>query len=345
MDRRRDVDRGYRRHRRVGRRLPQDGVVAALPRRQAATRARALTPGDGPRDAPAFTELLDRCTFPPAGTAFDGAFSGGTDSTALIALARRADLQVTAHHVDHGIRPESADEAERARRIADELGVPFVVHRITVAPGPNLEARARAARRSVLPPGTATGHTADDQAETVLLRLLRGSGSAGLGAIRPGRTHPILALRRADTDEVCRRLGITPVHDASNDRADVWRNRVRSEVLPMLTDIAGRDLVPILERTAALLRDDSEFLDGLAAAIDPTDAVALAEAPVVLARRSIRCWLVDGGYPPDAAAIERVLDVAHGTAVACELPGGRRVERSHQRLRVVDHAPDRPATT
>lgn len=214
--------------------------------------------------------------------------------------------------------------------------MPFVLHRVTVAPGPNLEARARAARRAVLPPGTGTGHTADDQAETVLLRLLRGSGSAGLGAIRPGPTHPILALRRADTDEVCRRLGIIPVHDASNDRDDVWRNRVRNEVLPLLADIAGRDLVPIFERTAALLRDDSEFLEGLAAAIDPTDAPAVAEAPAVLARRAIRGWLLDGGYPPDAAAIERVLDVARGAAVACELPGGRRVERSNQRLRVVE---------
>ena len=223
--------------------------------------------------------------------------------------------------------------------------MPFVLHRVTVAPGPNLEARARTARRRVLPDGAATGHTADDQAETVLLRLLRGSGSGGLGAIRPGPTHPILALRRADTDEVCRSLGITPVHDASNDRADVWRNRIRAEALPLLTDIAGRDLVPILERTAGLLRDDSEFLDGLAAAIDPTDAVAVAGAPAVLARRAVRGWLVDGGYPPDAAAIERVLDVARGTAVACELPGGRRVERSNQRLRLVDRAPDGPSAT
>jgi tRNA(Ile)-lysidine synthase len=335
VDRPRDVDRGYRCHRRADRRIPQDGHVAAVPRRQAAARARALTPGDGPSGAEAFAELLDRCTFPPPRTTLHCAFSGGTDSTALIALARAAGLRVTAHHVDHGIRAESRDEAEQARRIATELGVPFELHRVTVAPGPNLEARARAARRRVLPEGCATGHTADDQAETVLLRLLRGSGSTGLGAIRPGPTHPILALRRADTAAVCRTLGLDPVHDASNDVADVWRNRVRSEALPLLTDIAGRDLVPILDRTAALLRDDSEFLDRLATDIDPTDAAAVAAAPVVLARRAVRCWLVDGGYPPDAAAIERVLDVARGRAVACELPGGRRVERSNQRLRVV----------
>lgn len=279
--------------------------------------------------------MLGRCTFPPAATSIACAFSGGTDSTALIAIARDAGLAVTAHHVDHGIRAESHDDAERARAIADRLDVRFVLHTVDVEPGPNLEARAREARRRTLPPDAATGHTADDQAETVLLRLVRGSGSGGLGAMRPGPTHPILSLRRTDTAAVCRSLGITPVHDASNDRPDVWRNRIRAEALPLLTDIAGRDLVPILERTAGLLRDDSEFLDRLAAGIDPTDALAVADAPTVLARRAIRCWLLDAGYPPDAAAVERVLAVARGTVVACELPGGRRVERSNQRLRVV----------
>ena len=248
----------------------------------------------------------------------------------------RAGLRVTAHHVDHGIRPESRAEADIAGDIAARLGVGFELHRVTVAPGPNLEARAREARRHSLPAGAATGHTADDQAETVLLRLLRGSGSAGLGAMRPGTTHPILALRRAETAEVCRSLGIIVVHDASNNRGDVWRNRIRADVLPLLTDIAGRDLVPILERTAGLLRDDSDHLDLLASGIDPTDALEVARAPVVLARRSIRRWLTLDGYPPDAAAVERVLEVARGADVACELPGGRRVERSGQRLRIVE---------
>ncbi|HEY5664488.1 MAG TPA: tRNA lysidine(34) synthetase TilS [Ilumatobacter sp.] len=265
----------------------------------------------------------------------DCAFSGGADSTTLVALAGRAGLAVTAHHLDHGIRPGSTDQAEAARAIAERLAVPFVLHRVVVAPGPNLEARARAARRAALPPGVLTGHTADDQAETVVMRLLRGSGSGGLAAMEPGPTHPILALRRADTEAVCRELGIEPVADESNAWRDVWRNRVRHELLPLATDIAGRDLTPILTRTADLLRDDDRFLDALAAAIDPTDAKAVAAADAVLARRALRRWLTLDGYPPDAAAIERVLAVAHGEATACELPGGRRVERSGQRFRII----------
>lgn len=242
---------------------------------------------------------------------------------------------MTAHHVDHRLRPASGDEALVAGQLAGGLGVAFVVHAVDVVPGPNVEARARQARRSVLPPGAMTGHTADDQAETVLLRLLRGAGSEGLGAMEPGHTHPILALRRADTEALCGELGLEPVRDDSNLSGDMWRNQVRHELLPLAARIAERDVVPILSRTADLLRDESGLLDDLAAAVDATDAKSLAGAHPVLARRAVRQWLGVGGYPPDAAAVERVLAVARGEATACELPGGRRIERSHQRLRVV----------
>lgn len=286
--------------------------------------------------AAALDPLIRRCTFPASGTSVSCAFSGGPDSSALVALAHHAGLDVTAHHVDHGIRAESAAEAEHAHRIAAQLGVEFRLHHITVEPGPNLEARARHARRSVLPDDAMTGHTADDQAETVVIRLVRGSGSTGLGAMTPGTTHPLLRLRRTDTEAVCDTLGIDPVHDRSNQHPDVWRNRIRAAVLPLLDDIAGRDVVPILARTADILRDEAAFLDELAAEIDPTDARAVSAAPPVLARRTLRHWLLEHGYPPDAASIDRVLEVADGSAIACELPGGRRVERSEQRLRIVE---------
>jgi len=280
--------------------------------------------------------LVGRCNFPPAGTAVACAFSGGPDSTALVVLARHARLEVTAHHVDHRLRPESTAEADHARGIAADLGVAFVLHTADVEPGPNLEARARDARRLRLPDGVMTGHTADDQAETLILRLLRGAGSTGLSAIEPDPSHPLLDLRRAETTAVCERLGLDTVHDASNDRPDVWRNRVRAEVLPLFADIAGRDPTPILNRTADLLRQESVLLDELAGTIDPTDARALTFAPPALARRALRRWLADDGYPPDAATIDRVMTVATGAAVACELAGSRRVQRTNQRLRVIE---------
>ncbi len=253
-----------------------------------------------------------------------------------MALAHAHNLTVTAHHVDHQIRPESGAESERARSIAQQIGVEFVLHTVSVEAGPNLEARARLARKSVLSVEVMTGHTLDDQAETVLIRLLRGSGSDGLASIRPGYRHPILALRRSETEAVCTSLGIEPVRDASNRSGDMWRNRIRAELLPLAADIAGRDLAPILARSADLLRDESRFLDDLAADLEATDAKQLAAAEPVLARRAIRRWLTVDGYPPDAASVERVLAVARGDSIACELPGGRRVERSHQHFRIIE---------
>jgi tRNA(Ile)-lysidine synthase len=266
------------------------------------------------------------------------AFSGGPDSTALLALALRHGLRPTAHHVDHQLRPQSGAEAEQATAIAVALGCDVVVHRVVVAPGPNLEARARDARRTVLPSDVLTGHTADDQAETVLLRLLRGSGAAGLSAIAPGPTHPLLALRRSETHAVAAAVaaeyGVAPVVDPSNAAPEHRRNRVRQELLPLLADVAERDVVPLLARTADLLRVDEELLTRLAADIDPTDAKALAAADPALARRAVRRWLTVAGYPPDAAAVERVLAVARGEATACELSGGTRITRTAQRLTI-----------
>jgi tRNA(Ile)-lysidine synthase len=250
-----------------------------------------------------------------------------------LVLAKRHGLVVTAHHVDHGLRPSSSDEAEHAAHLAQQLDIAFRLYRETVDAGANLEARARDTRRRVLPTNAMTGHTADDQAETVLMRLLRGSGIDGLSAMAPGPTHPILGLRRFETEKVCQALGLSYIRDPSNESTMIWRNRVRGELLPLASEIFQRDVVPILTRTADVLRDDAQLLDELAAALDPTDARAIAAAPLPLARRALRRWLTSGGYPPDAAAIERVLEVARGHQVACELSPRLRVQRTQQRLR------------
>ena len=286
--------------------------------------------------------LLARTTFPPAGTPVTCAVSGGADSLALLALAVAAGCRVTAAHVDHGLRPGSAGEAEVVRAAADAFGAGFVSLTVSVAPGPNQEARARAARYAALPRDVLTGHTADDQAETVLLNLMRGSGLDGLAGMAPAR-HPLLRLRRAETRRLCVELGLSPVSDPSNDDPAFARNRVRHELVPLLDSIAGRDVSAILARQAELLREEAGLLDQLAAALDPTDARVLAAAPPALARRAVRGWLGQGQeHPPDAASVERVLAVARGEVKAAEVGGGRRVARTAGRLRV--EGPSRPAT-
>ncbi len=261
-----------------------------------------------------------------------------------MALAVAASLEVTAIHVDHGLRPNSAHESVLVEQCARAVGARFRSLSVTVAPGPNLEARARQARYEALPEAVFTGHTSDDQAETVILNLLRGAGLDGLAGLRlvggpSGQVHhPLLGLRRAETEGLCSLLGWTPFFDPSNDNLDILRNRVRRELLPQLNQAAGRDLVPILSRQAGLLADEADALDELSSTIDPTDARQLASAPVALARRAVRRWL-SATHPPDAATVERVLAVARGEAVACEIPGGARVSRSHQQMSI-SHPPD-----
>ena len=291
--------------------------------------------------APLVEELLERCTFPARGESLVCAVSGGPDSLALLVLAVAAGCRVTAFHVDHGIRDGSAADAEIVAAAAARLGARFESRSLTVAPGANLEARLREARFGVLPADVATGHTMDDQAETVLLNLLRGAGSDGLAGMAPGWRHPLLGLRRCETHAVCAVAGLQPVRDPSNDDPAFMRNRVRHELLPLCADVAGRDPVPLLARQAALLRDEVALLDALArsAAPDPQDARAVSALPLPLARRSLRQWLRTtdaNGHPPSAAEVARVLSVADGHAVATQLSGGRRVRRSHGRLDIDD---------
>lgn len=267
------------------------------------------------------------------------AFSGGPDSTALLVLAVAAGCDVSAVHVDHGLRATSATEADAARELAAALGVPCTVLRVALSAGPNLEARAREARRRVVPAGALTGHTADDRAATLLLNLLRGAGADGLAAMGPAPTRPILDLRRADTVALCAARGLQPVVDPSNRDPRFVRNRIRDELVPLMAAIAGRDVVPILVRTATVLADDAALARSQADGLDATDARALATWAPPLARRVLRQWLTGVGgsssYPPDSATVERVLQVATGERRACEISGGIRVERHRQRLRIV----------
>jgi tRNA(Ile)-lysidine synthase len=263
--------------------------------------------------------------------------SGGPDSLALLVLAVEAGCDVTAIHVDHGLREGSAAEADVVARAADRFGAAFEARRVQVAAGPNVEARARAARYGALPSDVLTGHTADDQAETVLLNLMRGAGLDGLRGMSAER-RPLLGLRRSETRELCRSLDLDPVVDPTNDDRSLRRNRVRHELLPLLDDLAARDVVPIVARQSDLLADDAALLDALSEAIDPTDAKALRSAPVPLARRAMRRWLRCESdheqHPPDAATIERALAVARGDAASTDLGGGRRLVRSRGRLTI-----------
>ncbi len=255
---------------------------------------------------------------------------------ALLVLAVAAGCDVTAVHVDHGLRPESAGEAEVVADAASRLGAGFWGERVEVEAGPNLEARAREARLRVLPAGALTGHTADDRAETVLLNLIRGAGPRGAAGIARSPRRPLLDLRRRDTEAVCHAVGLDPVSDPSNADPVHRRNRVRNELLPLLVDIAERDVVAVLVRQADTFAEVDRFVAAAASTLDPTNAAELAAAPVVVAAAAVQAWLAESGvgdgYVVDTASVGRVRAVARGERVATEVVGGWRVARTAGRL-------------
>ena len=271
------------------------------------------------------------------------ACSGGPDSLALLICAVDAGLEPIAVHVDHGLRAESAADADVVRAVAGELGVASRSVAVHVEGGGNREAKARAARYAALERARAelgatailVAHTADDQAEPVLLNLLRGAGSAGLAGMPARRgtiVRPLLGERRDAVRKLVADRGFVAVNDPTNDDLVHRRNWVRHQVLPILSEGAHRDLVPILNRQAALLRAESDLMDELADALLETAGASmpstrvLAAAHPVLARRAIRRWL--GSPPPSLAEVDRVLAVVRHECQAAELGRGRRVWRT-----------------
>lgn len=255
------------------------------------------------------------------GTTVLVAVSGGPDSMALLhVLARLAPAEgfrVVAHGVDHGLRPEAAGELALAASLARDLGVPFATTRVEVARGSNLMARARAARHAALRDAMAragasriaTGHHADDRAETVLIRLLRGTGTAGLAVLPPRAgdlVRPLIRARRADVLAHLARHGLRTAEDPSNRDPRFLRTRVRAELLPALAAVSPR----IVEHLAALADDASDpvsvpaVLGGLPLRLGQRRALADALAR---GRAGVRVPLAPGAVAVPDLALARIV--------------------------------------
>jgi tRNA(Ile)-lysidine synthase len=305
------------------------------------------------------------------------AVSGGADSVALLLAldellrAERLSVSLTVAHLDHGLRALSHDDARWVEELSRKLGYEFELERASVKESAdraqdNLEQAARRARYDFLSRLSVrtesrvilTAHTMDDQAETVILRLLRGSGAEGLGGIEPVRifdaergallARPLLNwARRAETEEYCRALGVDFRTDEMNEDESFARVRVRRRLLPLMRGLNSR-VVEALARTAELLREDARTLDeyaallleearGTSTADDGLEIKVLANAPASLRRRALRLWLKEARGDlrrmemVHLLAVERLLSGERGGRVA-ELPGGGRVSRRKGRL-------------
>ena len=286
------------------------------------------------------------------------ACSGGADSLALAAAAVHvAPGPVYGVVVDHGLQEASAERAGRTAAQLTELGATradVVAVEVGTAGGP--EAAARAARYAALRStsqqhGDAPvllGHTLDDQAETVLLGLGRGSGArslAGMSGWDPPWCRPLLRVRRATTRAACEAAGLAVWDDPHNADPRYTRVRLRQEVLPLLEDVLAGGVAPALARTAAQLADDDAALTATADrrlrdVVDgdgALDAVGLAADAPAIRRRVLRAWLARGGITELSDAHIRAVDAlvaAWRGQGAPALPGGLEVLRAHGRLRV-----------
>lgn len=238
------------------------------------------------------------------------ALSGGADSLALTAIAANAK-PTTALIVDHRLQTDSDKVATTAREQALALGcVEAQVLRVDVGTAGGPEAAARTARYRALDTARAgasvlLAHTLDDQAETVLLGLGRGSGARSIAGMRPHDPpwyRPLLGVRREVTHAACAELNLTPWQDPHNVDRRYTRTRLRGEVLPLLEDVLGGGVAEALARTAAALREDTEALDDLAghelgevSTAAGLDTSRLRDLPEAVRRRVIRGWLLAGG--------------------------------------------------
>ncbi len=251
------------------------------------------------------------------------ACSGGADSLALAdaVLQVAGDRQVAAATVDHGLQPGSAGRAVDTAELLRAMGFARVfVLTVVVDGGGGLEAAARRARYGALAEFAETecggaavllGHTLDDQAETVLLGLSRGSGPRSIAGMRAWRApwgRPLLGLRRADTEAACAAAGLPAWQDPHNSDPSFTRVRLRTEVLPLLERVLGGGVASALARTAALLEDDLVALDqmadrALAQSLAPDrslDCGALSPWPSGIRRRVLRLWAGAGVEPGTA---------------------------------------------
>ncbi len=272
--------------------------------------------------------------------------------------------RLVAATVDHNLQPGSAARAAITAEVLAGLGYQDVRVLTVRVDGPGgMEAAARDARyaalRQVAESLSARGpdaavllaHTADDQAETVLLGLARGSGPrsiAGMRAWRPPWGRPLLGLRRADTEQTCRSAGLTPWLDPHNTNPAFTRVRLRREVLPLLDDVLGGGVRPALARTAELMAQDLDALDEIAETVltqarapdGSLDITALRRQPVAIVGRVLRAWATSGGSGP--LTFEHLNRMAAQVAAddgppQVRIPGSLDVVRTGGALRLQPH--------
>ena len=296
------------------------------------------------------------------------AVSGGPDSMcmlhALHELRRPFGIELEVFHFDHRLRSDSGDDATYVENAAASLELPFYARAAADEPakGESVEDWAHRARLQALSlamrdAGASKGaiaHTQDDQAETVLIAMIRGGGLDAAVGIKPSDgpyVRPLIDVRRAEVEAFCLEMHLQPRRDPSNDDTRLLRNAIRHDVLPAVDKATGRDVTPALSRTASLLAEDAAELsrqatEALAEYVEETPdgltlpATELATLPRAIGSRVVRGAIYRLGALPEAVHIDAVLDLAAGRpGRKADLAGGLRAERDKGYVRLSRPSP------
>jgi len=293
------------------------------------------------------------------------AVSGGADSLALAhALSIEAKefvIAVIGVTVDHQLQEQSGTQAEKVKEQLKNFGLDCIIRKVNVDLKNGLEASARKARYEALHEvaneqravAVFLGHTRDDQAETVLLGLARGSGTRSLSGMAHHNglyVRPLLEITRVQNENYCEEMKLQYWNDPHNDNPDFSRVRVRNEALPVLEKSIGPGIAEALARSAHLLRDDADALDHWAKREEihldllDLDCVHLESLPRAIRTRVIRAAIYAAGAPAGMVTLEHVSAVealisAWSGQGALNLPGGVKVERISGRLSLSQHRP------
>ena len=293
------------------------------------------------------------------------AVSGGADSLALShALnveAEKLAIKVIAVNVDHQLQPGSSQQSEKVVKQLLDFGLKCIIKKVSVEIKDGLEASARKFRYQALDESVHEenaiavflGHTKDDQAETVLLGLARGSGTRSLSGMSNHSgiyVRPLLDISRKQSEEYCAEVGLDFWNDPHNSDTQFARVRVRTEAMPILEKTIGPGISDALSRSAQLLRDDADALDQWAkaeeSALDLSDLECrhLESLPKAIRTRILRSAIYAAGAPSGSvsaehvSAVEALISAWKGQG-ALNLPGGVKVERISGRLSLSPHRP------
>lgn len=271
------------------------------------------------------------------------ACSAGADSIALALIAYAHNCDFALAYVDHGLSDATLECELSVKNLAHTFKVDFLVDHLGMGQRgldvSNVESQARSLRYESLEKlrvqygakDIVTAHHSDDVAETLLINLVRGSGSGGasLGFRRGNIVRPLLYWRKDSLRDVVLACGLEPFEDPSNDDPRFVRNRMRNEVIPLLSDIAGRDVTELLARSSRSLQADNAYLTSYASHLWPGETANtknLIALDDVIQVHALRAWIT--GYPPSYEEMGRILDVAHHKIERTQISGHRTIWRS-----------------